>query len=71
MRLERRPFVFTIPGKTPPASGRPPSFEVRVREGRAFEDKGAQQRLAIPGLGDGEKAPPADAFKPEKVPPIR
>ena len=68
---ERRPFVFTIPGKTPPASGRPPSFEVRVREGRAFEDKGAQPRLAIPGLGDGEKAPPADAFKPEKVPPIR
>ncbi|MEK6710141.1 MAG: hypothetical protein AABZ64_06150 [Nitrospinota bacterium] len=68
---ERRPFVFTIPGKAPPASGRPPGFEVRVAEGLAREDGPASQRLTIPGLGTGEKAPPADTFRPEKVPPLR
>ncbi|MBI3024250.1 MAG: hypothetical protein HYY66_00975 [Candidatus Tectomicrobia bacterium] len=68
---ERRPFVFGIPDKAPPASGRPPRFEVRVASGRAYEDKAASQRLAIPGLGTGEPAPPADTFRPEKVPPLR
>ncbi|MBI3128209.1 MAG: hypothetical protein HYZ11_11440 [Candidatus Tectomicrobia bacterium] len=68
---ERRPFVFQVPDRAAPASGRPPDFEVRVAQGRSYKDKAAGARVAIPGLGTGEKAPPADTFRPEKVPPLR